>query len=136
MMMDLLEHDAHGTLPDLSNVNSPVSDPNGQTGAVYLKSLRGSLLKRNQPVGSRSRRYSETFQPDFPSPVELPRRMSWATDVLQPEDVEAGFGENEDEAYSPEGEENDKHKRKEGSIANITLIQYLSTRPKLVNNNY
>ena len=112
MMTDLLEHDAHGTLPDLSDVNSPVSDPNGQIGAV-----------------SRSRRYSETFDPDMPSPAELPTRMSLTTDdVFQPDDVEVGW-ENKGEVYPPEA-----WKRKAGSIANITLVQYLSTRPKLVNN--
>ena len=115
MMTDLLEHDAHGILPDLPNINSPVSDPNGQTGAVYWR--------RNQPEGSRSRRHSATFDPDLPAPVELPRRMSWTADV------EVGRGENKGE-----GEGCSKHKRKEGSIANLTLVQYLSTRPKLVSN--
>ena len=133
VMTDLLENDAHGILPDLSNINSPVSDANGQTGAVYWK--RGSTSNTNQLEGSRSRRYSATFDPDLPTPIELPKRMSWTTDdVFQSDDAEVGFGENKDEVYIPEGGKNDKHKRKEGSIANITLVQYLSTRPKLVNN--
>ena len=131
MMTDLLEHDARGILPDLSDVNSPVFDPNGQTGAVYWK--RESLLKRNQPEGSRSRRHSETFDPDLPTPAELPRRMSY-DDVFQSDDVEVGIGENKGTVYLPEGCKNSEHKKKAGSIANITLVQYLSTRPKLVNN--
>ena len=123
MMTDLLEHDAHGILPDLSNINCPVSDPNGQTGAVYLR--RGSISNRNQSEGSRSRRYSETLDPDLPTPDELPRRMSY-DDVFQLEDVEDGSGENEGEVDKPEGGKKD--------IANITLVQYLSPRPKLVSN--